>query len=211
MISGKRLRCATIALLLSSPTTGARAAKPEVEALLASLAPQAAGEVAFVEIRWSHLVKRPLRSSGVLRRGDGVLEKRVAKPRVERVAIDRAHATVERNGGTRRIALARAPELAALRTSFEALMDGDAAALERHFDATLARDGGGWTLTLVPRDPKLAKRATIEVSGAADRVRCVGVREPDDDLSLMLLGDAAGGLGDAPARDAAMRHCRAPG
>lgn len=148
----------------------------------------------------------------MLRRADGLLEKRVTKPRRERVAIDRTHATVERNGGTRRIALARAPELAALRASFEALMDGDAAALERHFDATLARgDGAGWTLTLVPRDAKLAKRATIEVSGAAGRVRCVGVREPDGDLSLLALGDAAAGIGDAPARDAAMRHCRAAG
>src|SRR5688572_23071784 len=119
MTSGKRLRSATIALLLlSSLPTAARAAKPEVEALLASLAPPAAGEVAFVEIRYSHLVKRPLRASGVLRRTDGVLEKRVTKPRSERVAIDAAYATIERNGGTRRVALARAPEPAALRTSF---------------------------------------------------------------------------------------------
>lgn len=184
------------------------AAKPEVEALVAGLARPAPAELAFVEIRYSHLVNRPLRSSGVLRRDGGTLEKRMLKPRRERVAIDANHATIERNKQVRRVALARAPELRALLGSFGALMDGDTAALDEHFDASVVRDDAGWTLALVPRDEAVRRRATIEVSGSGSAVRCIAVREPDDDVSVMAVGSASEGLEPVPDRAALLRHCR---
>lgn len=210
MTSGKRPRASVLhlALPLLLASLPAHAAKPEVDALVASLARPPAGEVAFVEVRYSHLVKRPLRSSGALLRSGATLEKRVTKPRRERVAIDATHAIVERNAKPRRIALSRAPELGALRSSFTALMEGDAAGLDRHFETRLERAGPGWTLTLVPRDEKLRRRATIEIRGAGDVLRCVSVVEPDDDASVMAVGAAAAGVEGAPLRDVLLRHCR---
>jgi len=194
-------------LLLLPASLPARAAKPEIDALVATLARPPGAEIAFVEVRYSHLVKRPLRSSGFLRRTGATLEKRMTKPRRERVAIDSKQAEIERNGETRRIALSRAPELGALRASFAALMDGDAAELGRHFDTSLARAGNGWTLTLVPRDEKLRSRATLEIRGAGNVLRCVSVIEPDNDASVMAVGVAADGVGPAPPRAELMRHC----
>ncbi|HVF35227.1 MAG TPA: LolA-related protein [Candidatus Saccharimonadia bacterium] len=195
-------------LLLLLASLPAHAAKPEVDALVARLARPPGADIAFVEVRYSHLVKRPLRSSGVLRRSGATLEKRMLKPRRERVAIDAKHAVIERNGETRRIALARAPELGALRASFAALMDGNAAELDRHFETSLERAGNGWTLKLVPRDEKLRRRATIEIRGAADVLRCVSVVEPDDDASVMAVGVAADAVEGAPPRAELLRHCR---
>ncbi len=153
-------------------------------------------------------MKRPLRAEGTLERRDGTLEKRVVKPRRERVAIDAKQAVIERNDVRRRVSLARAPELAALYAGFTALMAGDTAALERHFEPSIARKGASFTLTLLPRDAKLRARATLEVSGFGDTVRCVAVVEPDGDASVMAIGAASVGLDPPPARDALARHCR---
>ena len=154
-------------------------------------------------------MQRPLRSEGVLRRDAGTLEKRIVKPRRERVTIGATHAEIERNGQVRRIALLRAPELAGLVSSFGALMDGDAAALDAAFESTVVREGDGWSLVLVPRDEAMRRRATIEIAGRGDAVRCVALREPDGDASVMAIGDARAAAEVPPSTaQELLRRCR---
>jgi hypothetical protein len=214
MISGRRL--AILLPLLVGPTLApapdARAAALDLDAQLAALARPAPATTRFVEVRHSRLLKRPLVTAGTLEyRGPGRLAKRVERPYVEATTIDGEDVRVERAGrAPRRLSLQRAPELRGLLASFGALLGGDRAALERHFTLTLSGDAARWSLTLVPKDPRAAKRIrAVVVDGAADAPRCIAVTEADGDASVTLLDAAVEPpLPAAPTRAALAARCR---
>ena len=59
------------------------------------------------------------------------------------------------------------------------------------FEVTLEEQATHWTLTLTPREPRLAKHLErIEVFGSGDRPGCVEALEPDGDGALTLLADS---------------------
>lgn len=147
------------------------------------------------------MLARPLVTAGELEyRGGERLAKRIDRPYRETTEIDGHDVRVRRDGQTpRRFSLDRAPELRGMLASFAGLLAGDREALETWFTVALA-PGDAWTITLAPKQPRLAKRiAAIEMQGKGDVPRCVWVREPDGDATLSLLGEA----GKEPvARDA---------
>jgi hypothetical protein len=112
---------------------------PELDALLARIARPAPARVAFVDVRWSGLLARPLVTAGELEyRGGERLTKRVDRPYRETTEIDGRDVRVRREGQTpRRFSLDRAPELRGMLASFAGLLAGDRKSLEAYFEAAV--------------------------------------------------------------------------
>lgn len=204
-----------LALLLAAapPCAAAEDGAPAVDAawIVQAVARPAPSRTAFVELRSSPMLRQPLRLEGEYRReADGRLVRQVHAPYAETTTLEDGQATVERAGrAPRRIALARAPELAAVRNGFGALLAGDAERLQQHY--TLHAEGGRqrWTLALVPRDPRLAASlARIVLHGRGAELRCVESRPVKGEPQRTLLAGAAAeaaGVTDASALAALCR------
>ena len=90
----------------------------------------------FVEYRFSHLLKKPLRSSGTLEyRADGVLVTQCRWRRTARTTeVDGDQVRITRDGKpTRTLSLQRAPQLRVLLGSFRALLEGRLTPLQQRF------------------------------------------------------------------------------
>jgi len=194
-------------LLLTGTATGR--SLEELERALARTPPVSTG---FVEYRFSHLMKKPLRTSGTLEyRAEGVMTRKVESPFQETTDIDGDTVRIARAGrATRTLSLQRAPQLRVLLGSFRALLEGKLAPLAVDFDITLEDQAQNWTLTLRPHDARLAKQLDhIRVFGIGDRPTCLEALEPDGDAALTLF-DAAPADGVTPSRDELTRRCHAP-
>jgi hypothetical protein len=148
----------------------------------------------FVEYRFTHLLKKPLRSSGTLEyRADGVLARHVETPYRETSEVAGEQVRIARAGApARTLSLARSPQMRALLGSLRALLEGRLAPLESDFDITLEGQATQWTLSLRPRQAKLARQLErIDVFGRGDRPDCVETRETDGDGAFTLLSAPA--------------------
>ena len=170
---------------------------------------------AFVEYRFSHLLKKPLRTSGTLQyRSDGVLARTVDTPYREVTEVAGDQVRISRGDKpVRTLSLQRAPQLRMLLGSFRALLEGKLVPLQQDFEVTLLQDGPTlWTLTLKPRDAQLARHlASIEVFGSGDHPACVQAREPDGDGAITLMGEAPAASATLTTRAELERSCRAGG
>lgn len=157
--------------------------------LMRRLAAHPGGHVRFVERQTLSLLKHPVESSGELvYEPPDHLEKRVLAPRPESMTIDKGVLTFERAGRRRSVALASYPELGAFIESIRATLAGDRAALEALYVVDLTTASGGWTLSLVPRAPQLAKLARlIRITGREVVVEGVEIQRPDGDRSVMAI------------------------
>jgi hypothetical protein len=174
---------------------------------------QPPASIAFVEVRFSPLLKEPVVVSGDLAYlGAQELDRNVTMPYRERTAIRGAVVTVERDGEQRRsFALKRAPELRGLVSGFSSLLAGDSTAIKQDF--SLAARGGddAWTLELAPSDAGARRRLErIVVTGSAREPRCVAVLAAPNAGTVMLLGAAADAdLESGPTLDGLLAYCRA--
>lgn len=186
---------------------------PDAAGLIARLARPAPASTAYVQVRFSHLLRKPLVAQGQLDyAGPGRLAKRVESPYHEVTAIADGAVIVQREGrAARHFSLDRAPELQALLISFSALLGGNAAQLEQFYLTQLVGSADSWTLTLTPRKPDLAEHLRdITVDGRANDPRCFTLREDDGDSSVMLLGSLAAAHLPEPLTVAALSAlCRA--
>ena len=175
----------------------------------------------FVEYRFSHLLKKPLRSSGTLEyRADGALIRNVESPYRELTEVSGDQVRITRGSKSpRTLSLQRAPQLRVLLGSFRALLEGRLVPLQQDFEVALAEDAARWTLTLKPRDAQLAKHlASIEVFGSGDRPSCLRAMEPDGDGAVTLMdkasmdsastSTAAAAAAGSPTREQLERLCR---
>jgi hypothetical protein len=171
----------------------------------------------FVEYRFSHLLKKPLQTTGTLEyRADGVLARKVDSPYRELTVVTGDTVRIERaDKPARTLSLQRAPQMRVMLDSFRALLEGRLAPLAQDFELVLTGEAARWTLTLKPRDARLARQlASIEVFGNGDRPSCLQALEPDGDGAITLLGEnlladqpAAGGK--QPTRAELEHTCRA--
>jgi len=212
-------------MLLASATAPAREIGPAAAAAGAPVAPSvlvaglgrpAPARTAFAEARFLHMLDRPLVVSGQLAwLGGDRLERRVERPRAEVATIAGGEVTQQRPGKPpRHFSLARAPQLQVLLDSFVALLSGDAGRLQRAFAIQASGDAAGaWTMTLVPRDPTVARTvASIVIDGHARESRCMQVREADGDVAVDLLGALAADMPALPTPEALRALCQgAPG
>jgi hypothetical protein len=213
MISGTALL--TLALLSATPS--APAPQPdtvatEAAARIARLARPVPSSAPYTEVRFVHLLKKPLLVYGELDYGGaGKLGKRVERPYRETTTIEAGQVEVRREGRSpRHFPLDRAPELQALLAGFSALLGGDPVTLGKIFAISFVENAAKWTLTLSPREAALAKHLQeIVVDGAGDEPRCFSLHQADGDASVMLLGTlAAATLSDPPTRAALDAICQ---
>jgi Outer membrane lipoprotein carrier protein LolA-like len=80
------------------------------------------------------------------------------------------------------------PELAALIEAVRGTLTGNAATLVKHFKVKVDGNNTAWTLTLLPRDARLATQVReLQISGQHSDVRSVALWLAGGDRSVMLV------------------------
>jgi hypothetical protein len=217
MISGKTLGL-LLGLMLSA---WANASAPDVapastastaQALIATLGAPAPARTAFAEARFMKVLDRPLVLSGELAwLGGDKLQRRVDHPQQETATIADGEVTLQRAGkSARHFSLKRAPQLQVLLDSFVALLSGDATRLAQSFEVSQSgAAAAAWTLTLVPRDAKVAGTiGSIAIDGFGRQPRCMRMQEADGDLSVDLLGPLSAKMPAQPTRETLLALCQ---
>ncbi|MCW5581527.1 MAG: fatty acyl CoA synthetase [Luteimonas sp.] len=169
------------------------------DAILRALARPAPAATDFLEVRDSPMLKAPLRLAGEYRRPDaGTLVREVRTPYAETTTLRAGEATIERAGKpSRTFSLSRAPELAALQSSFGALLAGDTGALHEHYRVEAGGTRERWVLQLSPRDATLAARLHgITLHGRGDELRCIESTPAKGEVQRTLMGAAARAVTD---------------
>lgn len=195
-LSWRRRALRFLAAGLTVPLLAAAPDEPPftIETLMRRLATPPERRARFVEIRSVKGLTTPLRLTGTLlyRRPDH-LEKAVETPRPERLIADGNRFTLESPGKPPQVIDADAsPPLAAMIGAIRATFAGDLAALRRHFSVGLEGGWNGWTLTLVPLDPLLARfLASAALSGREGELTAITYREVNGDQSVLAITPAS--------------------
>jgi len=184
-----RVAALLLAAVLAWP---ACAAEFELAALMDMLAAVPSEKDSFTETKQSALLSEPLvlKGSLVYARPDR-LEKNVLAPYEERTVIAGNSVTIDNRTlkQKRTFSLAASGAISALVESMRATLAGDRAALERHYSVQLEGRADAWTLSLAPREPKLAAMVKrIQIAGVRERVKRIDIEEASGDRSVMLIG-----------------------
>jgi len=197
-------RCETTAAVATSSATS--------EPLIAALGQPAPARTAFAEARFLKVLDKPLVVSGELAwLGGDQLQRRVDHPNPETASIANGEVTLQRAGkAARTFSLSHAPQLQVLLDSFVALLSGDGSRLQQAFNISQTGEANGaWTLTLLPRDAKVAKAvASIVVDGYGKQSRCMQMQEADGDLAIDLLGSLVEKMPAQPTRESLQALCQ---
>jgi hypothetical protein len=150
-------------------------------------------EIRFTETRESPWLDNARVSDGVFLQRPGMLEKRVLEPRVERWIMHRDRMVWDTDGAikTREIYFAEAPQLAVLASAIRGIVTGDIHDLGLLFDIELSGTRHAWSMTLQPRDAKLAGALESIVStGNATGLETFVIHERNGQrTTTRLLGD----------------------
>jgi hypothetical protein len=176
----------------------------DLSALMALLAQRKSGEARFTEERFVATFDSPLRSAGVLSfSAPDRFARHTLEPRPESMELAGSQLTLRRSGRTQRMAVDTLPELGALLEAVRGTLTGDAGTLRRHFTIVVGGSAEIWTLTLAPRDARLAGQVRqVQIVGQGADPRSVELQLAGGDRSLMLIEplQPAGALRDAPSR-----------
>lgn len=161
----------------------------DLPALAALLAERKSGEARFTEERFVSGFDSPLRASGTLTfQAPDRFARHTLEPVAESMRVEGNTLTLKRGTRTRQMALDTVPELTALVEAVRATMTGNASTLQRHFTVKVEGAPALWTLTLVPRDARLATQVReLQISGQNADVRSVGLWMAGGDRSLMVV------------------------
>ena len=153
------------------------------------LAQRKAGESRFTEERYVSGFDGPLRASGTLSfAAPDRFARLTTQPRAESMVVDGNTLSLTRGGRTRQMALDAVPEVTALIDAMRATLTGNAATLERHFKVRVEGSDTQWTLTLVPRDQRLATQVReIKITGVVSDLRVVELWLTGGDRSVMTI------------------------
>ena len=197
MISGVKTRRAEagrrLALLLAL-LLGLALAAPAWALDLATvtgwLAQRKGGQARFTEERFVSGFEGPLRASGTL---SFTAPERFARittePYPESMVVDGNQLILKRGGRSRQMAVDAVPELAVLIEAVRGTLTGNAVTLDKHFKIGVEGSTTLWTLTLVPRDARLATQVReIRIAGVASDVRSIELWLAGGDRSVMSIG-----------------------
>jgi Outer membrane lipoprotein carrier protein LolA-like len=191
--SGSRRRLLAGAMLLFA---GVAPAEPvfDLGALTTLLGRVRSGEATFTETRRVEMLDRTLMSSGRLSfRAPDRFVRETLRPRHEKLAVEGNTLTLTLGERSRTMQLDASPEAAVIVEAVRGTLTGNQAALERLFEAAVSGNAEGWTLELVPRDPRLRGQvASLRLSGHQAAVREVQVLLADGDRSVMTIEPIAG-------------------
>ena len=181
-----RLRWLGLLVVLCAMATPSWAAF-DLPALAALLAERKSGEARFTEERFVSGFDSPLRASGTLTfKAPDRFARYTQEPVAEAMVVEGNTITFKRGNRTRQMALDTVPELTALVEAVRATLTGNAGTLQRHFTVRVEGAAALWTLTLVPRDARLAAQVReLQIAGQNADVRSVGLWLAGGDRSLM--------------------------
>jgi hypothetical protein len=172
---------------LACPPAGA--ADHSLDTVLAQLALKQHGRVEFIEQHFLRVLDRPTESSGEMRYdAPDRLEKRTLAPRQETMLLAGGVLTVDKGKTHRVVDLHAYPQVQPFIESIRATLAGDRAGLEKLFTLEFTGDLARWTLTLLPKDPKVKRTVSqVRIDGAKDQLSKVEIRQPDGDRSVLTL------------------------
>lgn len=180
------LSCACAGLLLVSSGMAQAWGLDEV---VAGIAQPEGGVARFTEIKYLAALDQPLRVQGEVRfTPPDRLQRRVTEPYREDMTVAGDMLSLKREDGeARELALEDHPAIAAFVNAFLATLAGNKALLEEHYELALEGSEENWTLSLTPRDKRLARRVEqIRVTGAGERLISFETRQANGDRSVML-------------------------
>jgi hypothetical protein len=159
----------------------------DLAALTQLLAQNKAGEARFTEERFVSGFDDPLRAAGTLSfAAPDRFVRTTTEPRAESMAVQGNTLVLKRGGRTRQMAVDAVPELTALIEAVRGTLTGNAATLSKHFKTTVEGAASRWTLTLVPRDERLATQVReLKISGLQSELRVVELWLAGGDRSVM--------------------------
>ena len=171
----------------------AHAAAFDVPALMSLLRAAHPGRATFHETKYIAVLDQPVETSGELRfTPPDRLEKRSTGLNAETLVADHDSVTIERGGRRQVLSLAQYPEVAVFVDSIRGTLAGDRELLAKTYELSLAGDAARWTLTLRPREPRLARIVTrIDIEGSQGQVRRVEIQQADGDHSIMTITPAS--------------------
>lgn len=200
----RALRRLALLAAAAAPLRPAAAQSPRLDlrTLTGLLAQRRAAEARFTEERHVTGFDSPLRASGTLSfTAPDRFVRQVLEPRPESMSVQGNTIVLRRGGRSRQMTLDAVPELTALVEAMRGTLNGDAALLQRHFDTRVEGDAGRWTLTLLPRDARLAAQVReMQIAGQAGEIRSVGLWMTNGDHSLMLVDNLPPGAQASPPR-----------
>ena len=161
----------------------------DLATVAAQLAQRKSGEARFTEERFVSGFDGPLRASGTLSfTAPDRFARFTTEPRAESMVVDGNSLVLKRGSRSRQMALDTVPEVAALIEAVRGTLTGNALTLDRHFKVKVEGSATQWTLTLVPRDQRLATQVReIKIAGLVSDVRSVELWLAGGDRSLMLI------------------------
>ncbi len=185
----RRWLATVAAAALGGYTASPRAQALDMAALMALLSRHKSGQARFSEERIVSGLSEPLRASGTLSFvAPDRFTRTVSDPRPESMEVNGNLLVLRRGGRTRQMSVDAMPELAALIEAVRGTLTGNAAQLDRFFKATAEGQPARWTLTLVPRDARLATQVReIKIAGSSSEMRSVELWMAGGDRSLMLI------------------------
>lgn len=178
----------------SLSATSPEPARADSDWILSRLAKPAPARTSFVELRGSKLLKKPLRLQGEYLRPDAdTLVRQVTAPYAETTTIRAGEVEIARAGrAPRHFSLARVPEMAALQSSFGALLTGDRQLLEQHYQLDTQGTRQRWTMTLIPRDEAVQQKLqAVTLYGRGAELRCIEAQPVGAEAQRTLLAGAA--------------------
>jgi len=161
----------------------------DLGALAPLLAERKSAETRFTEERIVTGFDSPLRSSGTLSfTAPDRFARHTLEPRAESMVVDGNTVSIRRGGRTRQMALDAVPELAALIEAVRGTLTGNAGTLQKHFKVRVEGSAAQWTMTLVPRDDRLASQVReLQIVGQRGELRTLELSLSGGDRSLMTL------------------------
>ena len=186
-----RFFIASFFLLCATPAFAAEtdAGAWNVEDLMRSLAQVKKSSATFVERKHLSMLKTPLEFSGTLvYAAPGHLEKHTLLPKPESMVLDQDKLVVQSGDGhqKRALSLQDYPAVWAFVESFRSTLAGDMETLNRFYRVTLEGHPKQWQLVLLPIDPKMKNLVSeIRISGSAEQINTIEIREPEGDYSVM--------------------------
>lgn len=201
-------------------TFASRAAQAfDLPELMALLSQQRNGEATFTEQRFVRGFDTPLYAKGTLSfSAPDKLTRRTLEPRPETMIVDGNTLTLSRGGRSRTLALDGTPELLGVVEAMRGTLTGDAAGLQRYFDAKVSGTPDAWTLDLKPLDERLGKQVTaVQMRGSRSELRGLEMTFIGGDRSVMAIQPTAAAtsasapaLATSPASSSASSPASAP-
>ena len=166
-------------------TAVAQASEWNIDHLMQSLAHTKPGRATFVEKKFLTMLEKPIESSGRLRFiAPDSLEMHTLKPKNEVMLIQGDVLTIDHQD----IHLQDHPELLAFIDSIRGTLTGNQQMLEQFFRLSLNGSEGNWTLTMLPRQKKLADLVQyIQVNGSNNTVTSIETLKTNRDRSLITI------------------------